>query len=57
LHRVEIRARVENARSRAVAERLGFKQEGVLRDEERVGDHYADRVLYAMLASEWPARD
>jgi len=57
LHRVEIRARVENTRSRAVAERVGFKQEGVLRGEERVGDRYADRVLYAMLAGEWPARD
>lgn len=54
LHRIEIRARVENTRSRAVAERVGFKQEGVLRDGERVGDRYVDRAVYAVLEHEWP---
>jgi ribosomal-protein-serine acetyltransferase len=55
LHRVEIRAGVENARSRAIPERLRFTQEGVLRETELVGDRYVDQVVYAMLAGEWPA--
>jgi ribosomal-protein-serine acetyltransferase len=53
LNRVEIRAAVENRRSRAIPERLGFRQEGMLRDVERVGDRYLDCVLYSMLAADW----
>lgn len=56
LHRVEIHAGVENARSRAVPERLGFTQEGVLRQVERVGDRWIDHVVYSMLAEEWAQR-
>jgi RimJ/RimL family protein N-acetyltransferase len=50
--RVEIRAAPENARSRAIPERLGFTQEGTLRQVERVGDRYLDNVVYAMLAED-----
>jgi ribosomal-protein-serine acetyltransferase len=53
LNRVEIRAGVGNLRSRAIAERLGFTQEGVLRQAELVGDRYVDHVVYAMLARDW----
>jgi ribosomal-protein-serine acetyltransferase len=52
LHRIEISAAVGNARSRAVIERLGFREEGVRRDAERHGDGYLDIVLYAMLATD-----
>jgi ribosomal-protein-serine acetyltransferase len=55
MHRVTIRAGVENARSRAVAERLGFTFEGVLRDSERVGDRYVSLAAYSVLAAEWGA--
>ncbi len=53
LNRVEIRAGVDNTRSRRVPERLGFRHEGVLRQAERVGDRYVDHVVYAVLARDW----
>lgn len=53
LHRAEIRMTPENSRSRALAERLGFRQEGVLRQAERFGDQHRDLVVYATLAPEW----
>jgi ribosomal-protein-serine acetyltransferase len=55
LHRVEIRASAENRRSRAVPERLGFREEGTLRGAERIGHRHVDMVVYSMLAAEWPA--
>jgi ribosomal-protein-serine acetyltransferase len=57
LNRVEIRADVENTRSRAIPARLGFRQEGILRQAYRVGgDRYSDDAVYSMLASEWRER-
>jgi ribosomal-protein-serine acetyltransferase len=50
LRRVEIRAAAENRRSRAIPERLGFVEEGTLRDAERVGERYLDLVVYSILA-------
>lgn len=55
LHRVAIRAGSGNVRSRAVAERLGYTFEGVLRETERHPDgRYVDLAVYSMLAAEWP---
>jgi ribosomal-protein-serine acetyltransferase len=54
LHRVVIEAVVDNTRSRAIPERLGFTEEGVLREAKLVRGRYEDAALYAMLASDWP---
>jgi ribosomal-protein-serine acetyltransferase len=54
LNRIMIQAAVENTRSRAIPERLGFREEGILREVERVGARVLDGVLYALLAADWP---
>lgn len=53
LNKVEIHCATGNTRSRAIPERLGFTQEGIIRQAERCNDHYNDLVVYGMLASEW----
>ena len=54
LHRVVIRAGVENVRSRAIPERLGFTREGVHRQEGRGSQGFYDLVCYGLLEDEWP---
>lgn len=53
LNRVEIRIAVSNKKSRAIPERLGFTQEGVLRQTGYHGDDYSDMAVYSMLAREY----
>lgn len=53
LNRVVIPAAVGNRRSRAIPERLGFAQEGVLRDAEWLYDHFVDHALYSLLRRDW----
>src|SRR4051794_8495688 len=51
LNRMEIHCAVGNAPSRAMPERLGFQQEGVLRQAGWLYDHFVDHVIYGILAS------
>jgi len=51
--RVDVRADVANARSRAVPERLGFAFEGVLRRAACDGRRYVDHAVYGLLREEW----
>ncbi len=53
LNRLEIRCATDNARSRAIPERLGFVCEGVLRQVEWLYDHFVDHALYAQLRQDW----
>lgn len=52
LNRVEIRAAVHNKKSRSIPERLGYKNEGCIRDAEWLYDHYVDHVIYSKLAND-----
>jgi ribosomal-protein-serine acetyltransferase len=56
LHRVIIEVIVGNERSRAIPERLGFRQEAILREAKLIRGRHEDTRLYAMLAPEWAAR-
>lgn len=53
LHRVEIHCAVENTKSRAIPERLGFINEGRMREAEQVNERYLDIIIYSTLASDW----
>jgi ribosomal-protein-serine acetyltransferase len=53
LNRVEIHSVTANVRSRAVAKRLGFTQEGIRRQDQRLHGRFVDIAIYGLLASEW----
>ncbi|HLQ71969.1 MAG TPA: GNAT family protein [Bacillota bacterium] len=53
LNRVEIQCSVHNEKSKGIPERIGLKQEGIIRDSEYLYDHYHDCVIYSVLAKEW----
>lgn len=53
VNRIAIRAGVENHRSRAIPERLGFTLEGVERGGGRGTHGYYDLNVYSMLRDEW----
>ncbi len=51
---VELRTHAQNLRSRAAIERLGAKQDGLLRQHMRMPDgHLRDTVVYSILDAEW----
>ena len=52
LHRLEIHAHPDNAASRRVAERAGFRFEGVLRGYEELKGRLDDVAMYARLADD-----
>lgn len=52
-NRVAIAVAPDNVRSRAIPLRLGFKEEGILREAELLHDHYTDHVIYSLLRREW----
>ena len=53
LHRIEIKAAVDNLKSQAIPKKLNFKKEGILREAELVNGKFLDLVPYSMLKNEW----
>jgi len=51
---VQLRTDWLNRQSRRAIERLGAKQDGVLRGHKVFGDRVRDTVVYSILAHEWP---
>jgi ribosomal-protein-serine acetyltransferase len=56
LNRAGIACAVDNQRSCAIPERLGFQREGVQLQAEWLYDRFVDHALYVALASEWRTR-
>jgi [ribosomal protein S5]-alanine N-acetyltransferase len=54
LHRVEADIRPENLPSRRLVERLGFRQEGLLRRYLDIDGDWRDHISYALLAEDLP---
>jgi RimJ/RimL family protein N-acetyltransferase len=53
---VEFRTHFMNRDSRKAIERLGAKQDGILRNHQRSLDgSFRDTVVYSIIESEWPA--
>ncbi|MEE6261264.1 GNAT family N-acetyltransferase [Plantactinospora sonchi] len=57
LHRITAAIGPDNAASIAVAERLGMRYEGRLRDHVHTNGAWRDSLLYSVLAPEWSTDD
>ncbi|MCZ8517679.1 GNAT family protein [Paenibacillus filicis] len=53
LNRVEIRCGSGNLKSRAIPEKLGFMNEGLIRQTEWLYDRFIDHFVYGMLKDDW----
>lgn len=56
LHRIYADSDPRNAPSLRVAEKLGMRREGVLRDQWYLKDEWCDSVIFAVLEHEWRVR-
>jgi len=56
LNRIEATTNVRNERSRKVLTRLGFVQEGILRQKYRFRGKFSDEIIFSILREEWETR-
>lgn len=56
LNKIEIRCATNNVKSNNIAINLGFKKDGVLRDNEFLYDYFVDHNVYSLLKSEFIQR-
>jgi [ribosomal protein S5]-alanine N-acetyltransferase len=52
LHRLQAFIHPDNSPSRGLIEKLGFRHEGLLRENLRIGDEWRDDLLYALLSTD-----
>jgi ribosomal-protein-serine acetyltransferase len=52
IHRIVIRCARENIKSQAIPKRLGFVEEGTMRDAEWLHDRFVDLTIYSKLKSD-----
>ena len=57
LNRIEIKCAVGNDKSKAVAEKLQFKYEGILRQAELLHGKFIDLHLFGLVKEEWGGID
>jgi RimJ/RimL family protein N-acetyltransferase len=57
LHRVELQVYRHNPRAKHVYERVGFVEEGTLREALLWGGEFLDATIMSILAHEWARRD
>lgn len=53
LNKVEINVATKNIKSKAIPERLGFVEEGTIRNYEFLNGEYFDRIIFGLIKSEW----
>ena len=53
LNRIELQCGVGNLPSRKVAERLGFRFEGIRRESHWISRRFVDHAVYGLLHPEW----
>lgn len=53
LNRIEALVLPENAASQHLLDRLGFQQEGLLRQYEKTRGQFDDLYMYSLLKAEW----
>jgi len=53
LNRVQIKVAIQNKKSKAIPERLGFRVEGIEREGEWLHNRYLDLRVFSMLKKHW----
>jgi RimJ/RimL family protein N-acetyltransferase len=56
LHRVTLHVLATNHRALGLYRRLGFRKEGILRENVLVNDEFVDEIILGALRSEWQRR-
>ena len=56
LHRIELHVREGNERGIRAYERVGYKREGLLREDVFIEGRYQNTIVMSLLREEWDAK-